>query len=277
MQLTNTRTLRVAGANLYFEVRGEGPVLLLICGGVYDAAGYAPLAQQLSDRYTVVTYDRRGNSRSPLDGPPEHQSIEVHGDDAHRVLSAVGARHPEQVRTLVVHEPPLFELLPDRDRWRTVIQGVEDAFLREGPGAAMQVLGAALRMSGGEQQDGGAQPADGQGRIPGGGPAPQGQPDAETMEMMARLQKNMEFFIGYEVPPFSRYRPDVAALRSSSVRVVAAMGEATEGEPPHQAAVAVAEELETRAAAFPGDHGGFGSQPEAFADRLHEVLSRSAL
>ncbi len=300
MQLTNTRTLRVPGANLYFEVRGEGPVLLLICGGVYDAAGYAPLAQQLSDRYTVVTYDRRGNSRSPLDGPPEHQSIEVHGDDAHRVLSAAGvttgapayvfgnssgaiiglelaARHPEQVRTLVVHEPPLFELLPDRDHWRTVIQGVEDAFLKEGPGPAMQVLGAALRMSGGEQQDGGAQPADGQGRIPGGGPAPQGQPDPETMEMMARLQKNMEFFIGYEVPPFSRYRPDLAALRSSPVRVVAAMGEATEGEPPHQAAVAVAEELKTRAAAFPGDHGGFGSQPEAFADRLHEVLSRSAL
>jgi len=90
MQATRTNTLRVPGAELYFEVRGSGPVLLLICGGVYDAAGYAGLAEQLADRYTVVTYDRRGNSRSPLDGAPEHQRIEVHGDDAHRLLSAVG-------------------------------------------------------------------------------------------------------------------------------------------------------------------------------------------
>jgi len=127
MQATRTNTLRVPGAELYFEVRGSGPVLLLICGGVYDAAGYAGLAEQLADRYTVVTYDRRGNSRSPLDGAPEHQRIEVHGDDAHQLLSAVGvtadrpahvfgnssgatiglelaARHPEQERALVAGE-----------------------------------------------------------------------------------------------------------------------------------------------------------------------------
>jgi pimeloyl-ACP methyl ester carboxylesterase len=126
---TTTNTLKVPGATLYYEVRGAGPVLLLICGGIYDAAGYAGLAGRLADHYTVVTYDRRGNSRSPLDGPPERQSIEVHGDDAHRILTAVGvtgnesadvfgnssgaeiglelaARHPEQVRTLVAHEPP---------------------------------------------------------------------------------------------------------------------------------------------------------------------------
>jgi pimeloyl-ACP methyl ester carboxylesterase len=290
MQATKTSTLRVPGANLYFEVRGSGPVLLLICGGVYDAAGYGGLAQELADRYTVVTYDRRGNSRSRLDGAPEPQSIEVHGDDAHRVLSAVGVtadrpayvfgnssgatiglelavRHPELVHTLVVHEPPLFELLSDRDHWRTVIQGVEEAFLTEGPGPAMQVLGASLKMSGGGQEDG-------EERLPGGGQRAQAEPDAETMEMMARLQKNMEFFIGYEVPPFNKYVPDIAALQVTSVRVVPAMGEASEGEPPHRVAVALGERLETRAVVFPGDHGGFGAQPEAFAARLNEVLSR---
>ena len=291
MQPTNTDTLKVPGASLYFEVRGSGPVLLLICGGVYDAAGYGSLAEQLAGRYTVVTYDRRGNSRSPLDGGPEHQRIEVHGDDAHRVLSAVGvtgdrpayvfgnssgatiglelaARHHEQVRTLVAHEPPLFELLSDRDHWRTLIQCVEEAFLKEGAGPAMQVLGAGLKMSGGEQEDG-------QGRLPGGGQGPQGEPDPETMELMARLEKNMEFFIGYEVPPFNKYGPDIAALQASSVRVVAAMGEASEGEPPHRAALAVAERLGTQPVVFPGDHGGFGAQPEAFAAKLHEVLSGS--
>jgi pimeloyl-ACP methyl ester carboxylesterase len=283
-------TLKVPGANLYYEVRGSGPALLLICGGVYDAAGYASLAQQLAGRYTVVTYDRRGNSRSPLDGPPEHQRIEVHGDDAHRVLAAAGvtggepahvfgnssgamiglelaARHPEQVRTLVAHEPPLFELLSDRDHWRTVIQGVEDAFREEGPGPAMQVL-AALEMGGGGQEDG-------RGRVPGGEQAPQGEPDPETMEMMARMEKNMEFFIGYEVPPFNKYVPDIAALQASSAQVVMAVGEASKGEPPYRAAFAVAERLGTQPVVFPGDHGGFGAQPEAFAARLHDVLTRS--
>jgi pimeloyl-ACP methyl ester carboxylesterase len=284
---TKTDALKVPGANLYYEVRGSGPVLLLICGGVYDAAGYAGLAEQLADRYTVVTYDRRGNSRSPLDGPPEQQSIEVHGDDAHRVLAAAGvtggeaahvvgnssgamiglelaARHPEQVRTLVAHEPPVFELLPDRDHWRAVIQDVADAFGKEGAGPAMQILAAAFEMSGGAPEDG---------RAPGGGQEPQGEPDPETMRTMARMETNMEFFIGYEVPPFARYTPDIDALRASQAHVVLAVGEASEGEPPYRAAVAVAERLGSEPVVFPGDHGGFGAQPEAFAARLHAVIS----
>ena len=65
-----TDILDVPGATLHYEVRGGGPVLLLVCGGIYDAQGYADLADALADRYTVVTYDRRGNSRSPLTGPP---------------------------------------------------------------------------------------------------------------------------------------------------------------------------------------------------------------
>ena len=112
-------------------------------------------------------------------------------------------------------------------------------------------------------------------RIPGGGNAPRGEPDPETMEMMARLQKNMGFFIGYEVPPFARYVPDFAALQASSVQVVGAAGDETKGEPPHRAAIAVAERLGTQPVMFPGDHGGFGIQPEAFAAKLRDVLSSS--
>jgi len=287
MNPTKTGTLEVPGANLYYEIRGSGPVLLLICGGVYDAAGYAGLAQQLADRYTVVTYDRRGNSRSPLDGPPEQQSIEVHGEDAHRVLAAAGvtggeparvfgnssgamiglelaARHPEQVRTVVAHEPPVFELLPDRAHWRAVMRDVEDTFAAKGAGPAGEILNAALQMSGGGQEDD---------RAPGGGPAPQGDPDPETMQMMARMGQNFVFFIGYEVPPFARYTPDIAAFRASPVRVTMAVGEASRGEPPYRAAFAVAERLGTEPVVFPGDHGGFGSEAVAFAAKLREVLA----
>jgi pimeloyl-ACP methyl ester carboxylesterase len=287
MNPTTTGTLKVPGASLYYEVRGSGPVLLLVCGGLYDAAGYAGLAGQLAGRYTVVTYDRRGNSRSPLDGPPEEQRIEVHGDDAHRVLAAVGvtsgdparvfgnssgaiiglelaARHPEQVRTVVAHEPPIFELLPDRDHWRTVMREVADTFGTKGAGPAGEVLSAALQMSGDGPDDD---------RTPGGGPGPQGEPDPETMQMMARIGQNMVSFIGYEVPPFARYTPDIAALTTSPVRVAMAVGEASRGEPPYRAAFAVAERLGTEPVVFPGDHGGFGSDPVAFAARLHDVLT----
>lgn len=296
MEAMKTDALKVPGATLHYEVRGAGPVLLLICGGVYDAAGYAALAGQLADRYTVVSYDRRGNSRSPLDGPPEQQSIEVHGDDAHRVLAAVGvaadepayvfgnssgamiglelaARHPGQVRALVAHEPPLFEMLPDRDHWRDVIRNVRDTFAKEGAEAAGQVLTAGFEMNSGPARDDAA--ADEQQRVPGGGQGPQGEPEPEMLEMMARLARNMEFFIGYEVPPFATYVPDVAALLASSVRVVAAVGEASEGEPPYRGALAVAEQLGIGHVVFPGDHGGFGARPVAFAAKLHEVLSNS--
>jgi len=84
----------------------------------------------------------------------------------------------------------------------------------------------------------------------------------------------MGFFIGYEVPPFAAYLPDISALRASTALVVPAAGELSADEPPHRAAVALAEQLGTQTVMFPGDHGGFGAEPEAFAARLHEVLSR---
>ncbi len=282
-------TLPVPGATLHYEVRGAGPLLLLICGGVYDAYGYAGLAERLADRYTVVTYDRRGNSRSPLDGPPAPQRIGTHADDAYRILVAVGgpdsdpayvfgnssgaiiglelaARHPERVRVLVGHEPPLFDLLPDRDRWRTMIRDVEVAFAHGGAGAAGQVLAAGLAMRG-------AEPADE--RVPGGADAPQGTPGPEMLAAIGRMEKNMEFFIGYEVPPFAAYRPDLAALRGSAVRIVPGVGAESAGEPPNRAGRELAQLLDTTAVVFPGDHGGFGNRVEEFAATLHEVFSGS--
>jgi hypothetical protein len=91
--------------------------------------------------------------------------------------------------------------------------------------------------------------------------------------MMARMGKNMEFFISYEVPPFGSWVPDVEALRASPVRVVAAAGEASAGEPPHRVALVLAEQLGGRTTLFPGDHGGFGLQTGEFAAKLDEVLS----
>ncbi|GAA0568875.1 alpha/beta fold hydrolase [Actinomadura livida] len=276
---TTVRTLDVPGATLHYEVRGEGPALLLICGGIYDAAGYAGLAEQLADRYTVVTYDRRGNSRSPLAGPPEPQRIDVHADDASRLLAEVAdgpafvfgnssgaqigldlaARYPERVRALIAHEPPLLRML-DAGYWEKALTEVERAFREDGAGAAMGTFGAAMGMSGGEDTDSEA-----------GG----SEPTPEMREMLARFERNTGFFVGYEVPYFGRWMPDVDALRGSSARIVLAAGEGSVGEPPHEAAHALAERLGTKADTYPGDHGGFGPAADAFATRLDEVFSTS--
>ena len=153
------QTLKVPGATLYYETRGSGPVLLLIAGGGTDAGVFEAVASVLAHDYTVVTYDPRGNSRSPLDGPPTEQQIEVHSDDARRLLSTVAdgpaavfgsssgaivvldliARHPIVVSRVVAHEPPLLELLPEAAKWRAFHDDVYETYQREGTEAAMQV------------------------------------------------------------------------------------------------------------------------------------------
>jgi hypothetical protein len=88
---TRVAALKVPGATLHYEVVGDGPVLLIIPGMPADAGLYSVLARRLAGSFTVVTYDPRGMSRSRLDGPPGGQRVEVHADDARRVLDAVGA------------------------------------------------------------------------------------------------------------------------------------------------------------------------------------------
>src|SRR5690349_17678061 len=90
MHSTKEDHLKVPGASLYYQIQGSGPVLLMIPGGPTDANIFAGIAPRLSDRYTVVTYDPRGLSRSKLDVLPEDQRIvEIFADDAHRLLAAV--------------------------------------------------------------------------------------------------------------------------------------------------------------------------------------------
>jgi pimeloyl-ACP methyl ester carboxylesterase len=146
------RTVKVAGATLHLEVRGSGPVLLCISGGPTDAGMFAGLGGRLAGRYTVVSYDQRGHSRSKLDAEPQDIPVALHADDAAAILAAVGdepayvygnsgggtiglelvARRPDLVRILVAHEPPLMELLPDAARWRAAFADITATYRTEG-------------------------------------------------------------------------------------------------------------------------------------------------
>ena len=58
-------TVTANETDLYYEVRGSGPTLLCIMGASGDGAHFNRLAASLANEFTVVTYDRRGNGRSP--------------------------------------------------------------------------------------------------------------------------------------------------------------------------------------------------------------------
>ena len=79
-----SETLQVPGASLYYEVRGSGPVLLMMPGGPADATTFRPLESELASRYTVVTYDPRGLSHSKLEGPlDDSRMVQIFADDVH--------------------------------------------------------------------------------------------------------------------------------------------------------------------------------------------------
>ncbi len=271
MNPSHTETLKVPGATLHYEVCGSGPVLLCIPGGPADGGGFAPIRDVLADRYTVVTYDPRGLSRSPFDGEPQDTTVQTFADDAHRLLEAVGGEpanvlgssggglvglelvreHPDQVRVLVAHEPPCTRLLDDADEHVAFAREVYDTYLAEGVGPAMGKFAAGAGLDQGE-------------------PQPPADTTPEMDEAMARMQGNMDFFLAHMWMPLTTYVPDTSQLKS--LPIVVAVGEASEGQLAHRAARALAEQLRQEPAVFPGDHGGDGTHPEAFARRLHEVF-----
>ncbi len=274
MDALKSNTLKVPGASLHYEVRGEGPALLLIAGGSADAGAYEPIAAHLAHNYTVVTYDPRGNSRSPLDGPWQDQRIEVHSDDAHRLLdlfatepadvfgsssgAIVGldliARHPEQVRVLVAYEPPAVELLPDAAERRAFFDEVYDIYRRVGVDAAMQ------RFATGIGVDDQAPPQEAQ--LP-----------PSTVEMMSRISANNEFFLAHEVRPFTRFVRDVPTLQGIAARIVMAGGRDSRAHLPYRPTAALAERLGSRVVEFPGGHAGYMMHPADFAAQLTDVLT----
>lgn len=264
-------SLKVPGATLYHEVRGTGPVLLTITGGPVDAAVFAELAALLQDRYQVVTYDQRGHSRSTIDSP-ETATVETHADDAARLIDSIASepafvfgssggasiglelvtRHGEKVKTLVAHEPPVMELLPDNARWRTIFEDIQSTYRNDGVFPAMEKFGKAVEEGGPRYEP--------------------GEPTPEMAEMMSRMMGNFEVFLAHEISSIGGYVPDIDALKSSPVRIVVAGGKASGEQGAYRAAVALAERLGIELTYFEGGHGGFGASQEAFAERLHEIL-----
>jgi pimeloyl-ACP methyl ester carboxylesterase len=283
-----THTLEVPGATLRYDLRdpeakSSAPVLLMI-GLPMGASGFTTLAGHFRDR-TVATYDPRGIDRSErTDGATESRP-EQHADDLHRLISALGAeqvdifassggavnglalvaRHPEQVRTLVAHEPPTAQVLPDREHALAAVADIRATYERDGIGPAMAKFISLSSLKGPIPADFADQPA--------ANPADFGLPSEDDGSRDDPL-------IGQNIATTTGYEPDFDALRAVPTGIVIGAGAESEGELAHRAALAVAERLGTKAVIFPSHHGGFlggefGMQgdPDAFAATLRQVLN----
>ncbi|RGA02703.1 alpha/beta hydrolase [Microbispora triticiradicis] len=283
--------LRVDGATLHYEVRGEGPLLLLIPGGTGGAASFDGVVDDLATGYTVVSYDPRGLSRSPLDDPEAEQRVAQHADDAFRLLELLSpdaparvagcssgaivalhllTTHPERVGRVVAHEPPVVEVLPDAAEHRALLARVRDTFQREGLMPAAAVFAAGLRRPG-------ADPADAADADTAAVDAPVDPPKPAELppEAAARVERtmaDMPYFLGRIVPSFMAYTPAVDRLEALSDRLVLAAGADSAGELPYRPAAFLAERFGTPLVHFPGGHTGLSTHPAEFGERLREVL-----
>ena len=265
-----TYSVTVPGARLHYEARGTGPLALFI-GSPMASADFAPLADVLAGDHTVVTYDPRGHANSTIDDPTEESTPESRADDIAAIIDDLGAdstdvfgssggavtglalvtRHPGRVRTLVAHEPPLLELLPDAAQQRANTEDIIETFHAAGLEAAwfkfMVTAGFDTTML--EKM-----------------PAEAPEPTQQDLREAAR-------FFDHELRPTTRYLPDIDALKTSSSRVVIGIGADSGRLLTYRTTVVLCDLLGSTPVEFPGDHGGFIGAPTEFADALRTVLS----
>ncbi|MFL5856908.1 MAG: alpha/beta fold hydrolase [Solirubrobacteraceae bacterium] len=286
--MTTMHTLETAEADIAYDVDGplppaDGRPPLLMIGQPMDASGFRTLASHFPDR-TVVTYDPRGLGRTTRkDGRVDHAPT-LQANDVHAVIEALGAgpvemfassggavtalalvaAYPNDVTTLVAHEPPLIPVLPDAEAAERARAGFRDVYEAKGRGAGMAAFIAMSSWQGQFTDEYFAQPAP--------DPAQFGMPTEDDGSRDNPLLSDRSWAI-------SSYRPDVDALAAAPTRIVIAVGEESEGTFTGRTAVATAELLGQPATVFPSHHGGFlggefgyAGQPEAFARKLRDVL-----
>lgn len=277
--------------DFHHDVRGDGPVLLVLPGGAGHPMGLEAMTARLARRFTVVTCDPLGLAHGRLGQPVADQRVEDWSEGARRVLDAVLpegeqayvlgtsaggvvaldllARHPERLRHVVAHEPPCVGVLPDGTRQRDRLREVYDVYRAAGPRAAGARLAAVLAER--EADDAGEPGAED--TAPGAGP----------LSREEELSSPMALFLAHVLVPFTGYvpplpgapaGPEAAAPRGGAALLTPAAGEDPHSRLLHRTATALAERLNAGFARFPGGHIGAVQQPEAFADRLAEVFDR---
>ncbi|MBC9936501.1 MULTISPECIES: alpha/beta fold hydrolase [unclassified Leucobacter] len=264
------------GAELYYELRGSGPTLVLIPGASGDAGMFSRAADELARDFRVLTYDRRGNSRSVAPEGWDTTTVEEQAADVAALIAAldlgpafvfgnssgatialgVALRHPEVLRAVVAHEPPKIGTLPNRDEFLAgLVARMRAAIDRGGYAAAVEDFHGWLVGEGEEDQP----------------------------ELRARVQGNGENWIERELGVIDRYDPAAELIAERTAPLTVGIGTAggtelhTELLATYRAAlVALAAQYGAEFAEFSGAHVPYETMPAVFAAELTAVLRAMA-
>lgn len=259
----------VNGAVLYYEKQGNGPALLFIAGSTGDAGNFTRAADLLADEFTVVTYDRRGNSRSPRPPGWRTTSVAEQADDAAALIHALdlapaaifGAsaggpialdlmiRYPQLVRAGVLQEPSIFSVLPDPMVALAPRRAlIEEALPLKGPQGAVEALIRYLN-------DDGVFAA-----IP---------PD-----ILERMLGNADTILTIEGPGFAGWQPTTEQLTKLSVPITLIFADRT--LPVYKEVTNwLAKQLKIEPVSVPGRHGFYYYRPQVLANILRQILKGS--
>jgi pimeloyl-ACP methyl ester carboxylesterase len=268
-------TLDVPGAQLYYETYGSGPLMLMIPGANGDADAFTAVTPHLAAQYTVATYDRRGFSRSHLDGPQDYDHrLGTDADDARRlaqhlsdepaiifgassggvVALEVLTRYPRLVRTVVAFEPAAVLQLPDGQAWVGFFHGVYDRYRSAGMETALK-----------EFRERTYAPSD-----------LQAMARARDPNRGAHVRANAAYWFEHELRQYPAVDLDLTALTAHADRVIPAGGRQSPGHPAYQVSVELGKKLRRDLIELPGGHVGFLTHPAEFARELIAALAESA-
>jgi len=262
------RFREVNGARIYHEVRGSGPSVLLVAGATGDAGHFERVAELLSDEFTVVTYDRRANSRSTHPDGWDGTSTEEQSEDAAGLIEALGIapaaifgtsagaiigldlliRHPELVRGAILHEPPMIAGMSNPEEVMGTIQQVVEGGMQSG--GSRGGCETFFRFVASDEAFENLDP-----------------------HLRERMLENGEIFLGTEMGAFEPYRPDEAALTAVEVPVRIMVGPESA---PFFAETArwLADRMNVELERLPGGHTPYFDRPEEMAETIRPLLRR---
>lgn len=264
--------LEVPGAQLAYETRGSGPLLLMIPGATGTGGAFTMVADALGAHYTVATYDRRGFSRSHLTGPQdEERRLKTDADDGQRLIEHLSdepaivfgsssggivalevlTRHPSVVRTIIAFEPPAMRLLPDGQQWVDFFFQVFDIYQQAGIEPAL----ATFREHAFAVSD------------------RQIMAQATTRKDPTTQRADTTYWFERELRHYPAVGLDWAVLAAHADRIVPAAGEESRGYPCYEVAVALGKQLGQSVLELPGGHVGYVAHPTAFARTLYDAVA----
>lgn len=271
------QTLDLPGAKLRYHQVGQGPILILIPGANGTGDIFLPLAERLKEQFTVIAVDRRNYGKSELTKPLPEEAKDPNSEyrvkrDAQDVAalaqqlsdepvyvlgSSSGAivamhllkEHPDVVKEIAFHEPPINTFLPDSKYWKDKNDEIVNMALTEGLEPAMQLFGKTLNIA----------PLDAQSMS---------QPVSENDEEQKAQYESMMFWVEYEIRQYTHSNIKLSDLTQHKDKIVLFNGTDSKGSFPQDVNFYINEQTNIKLLDIPGGHLGYVQKPDGFAEVL---------